>query len=147
RSRVLRARRGHLRNPWDLSELTFQGRGNRSRHGLSAGAMQRGTDADGREIDLRQRRYRQKWIGDEADEADRSRHERCRNRPPSAGLGNMHEEGSRFAIVGAAGMFSLTSEFCRSLYWPSTTTRSPSTRPEVMTVRSPDVGPDLMGRA
>src|SRR5262249_17525698 len=73
--------------------------------------------------------------------------QRGRDRPLDEWLGNIHDERSRLAIAGAAAPCSVTSEFCRSLYWPSTTTRSPSPRPDVMMVKSPDVEPEVMARA
>ena len=59
-----------------------------------------------------------------------ARHQqRGRDRPLDEGLGNVHDERSRLAIAAGGGLFTVTWESSRSLYWPSTTTRSPSDKP------------------
>jgi hypothetical protein len=62
-------------------------------------------------------------------------------------LRNVHDERSRFATAGGGGSFTVTREPSRSLYWPLTTTRSPSASPEATTVWSAVVGPTVIGRA
>ena len=57
--RAERARRGHLGHIGDNPEMTLQRRRHRLRHRLGAGAGHLREDRDRREIDLRQRRYRQ----------------------------------------------------------------------------------------
>ena len=64
-----RAERGHLGDAGNLAELPLQRRRDRGRHGFGAGACQRRGDLHGREVDLRQRRHRQKQKRRDADEA------------------------------------------------------------------------------
>ncbi len=74
------AGRGHLRDAGNLRELALQRLRDRRGHGFRAAAGQRRRDLDGREVDLRQRRYRQQRIGDEADEQDAGHHQRGADR-------------------------------------------------------------------
>src|SRR6516162_5364029 len=108
--------------------------------------MQRRVHLNGRKIDLRQGRDRQKRKGHQSDEPDRSHQQRRRDRPLDEWLRDIHEACACLA-TGGAGCVTVTFAFCRSLYWPLTTTRSPAASPEVMIVRSPVVGPDVIGRA
>ena len=66
------AERGHLGDAGDLAELAFERRCDRGRHGFGAGPGQRRGDLHGREIDLRQRRHRQKPKGRYADKRHRA---------------------------------------------------------------------------
>ena len=58
-ARSQHARRSHLGDGCDASELALQRRRHRRCHGLGAGAGKAGVHRNGREIHLRQRRYRQ----------------------------------------------------------------------------------------
>ena len=82
------ARRRHLRDAGNLRELTLQRLRHRGRHGLRAAAGQGGCDLNGREVDLRQRGYRQQRIGDEADEQNAGHHQRGADRVANEGRGN-----------------------------------------------------------
>ena len=75
------ARRHHLREVGHLPELPLQRRGDRGGHHLRARAGIEGLHLDGRIIDLRQRRQRQEFVGDDADQQDREHQQRCRDRP------------------------------------------------------------------
>ena len=79
--------------------------------------------------------------GNEPHKSDRRHRQRGGDRPLNEGLGNVHDGYSRLAtadvgpvVCACAGIVTCTFEFCCSLYWPSTTTRSPLARPEVMIV-------------
>ena len=82
------AGRGHLRDAGDLRKLALQRLRDRRGHGFRAAAGQGGGDLDGREVDLRQRCYRQQRIGDEADEQDAGHHQRGADRIADEGRGD-----------------------------------------------------------
>src|SRR5262249_34197471 len=142
-----RAHGGELSDASNLPELALQRRGDRGRHRLRAGPLQRGAHLNGGKVDLRQRRYRQQRKRDKADKTDPRHHERRGDRAPDERFGNIHDEPSRFATSGRGGSSTVTREPGRSLYWPLTTTRSPGESPDVTIVWSSVVGPTLTGRA
>ena len=66
-----RTRRGHFGETRDVAELALQGRGDRRRHDLRAGARQARANGDGRKIDLRQRGDRESRESDGAGHGNR----------------------------------------------------------------------------
>jgi hypothetical protein len=58
----------------------------------------------------------------------------------------VHGASVCFATAGSCKV-NVTFEFCRSLYWPLTTTRSPSVSPDAIATRPSVVGPGVIGRA
>src|ERR1700751_5864079 len=85
-----RAARRHLRDARDLPELPLQRLRDRGCHDLGAGAGQLRGDQDRREIDLRQRGYRNERISRRTDEQDPGHQQRGRNRPRDEGARNAH---------------------------------------------------------
>src|SRR5580704_2166934 len=139
-----RTLRRHLGDAGDLAELLLERGGDRGRHGLGAGARPGRRDLNGREVDLRQRRYRQERKRDDADKGQSRHHQRGRDRPPDERFGNIHDAFPGVAAVDGAVM--VTGALVCSLYWPSVTTRSPSLTPELTMVRSPVVALVWIGR-
>jgi hypothetical protein len=91
RSAAEGARRGHLRHAGNLRELPLEGRRDRGRHRLRAGAGELRGDLDGREIDLGQRRHRQQRIGGGADQQDARHHQRGGDRARDEGGRDVHD--------------------------------------------------------
>ena len=119
-----RAGRGHRRQRRDLAELALERRGDQRRHRLGAGARQLRRDLDGREIDLRQRRDRQRPIAERAAEHQRDPEQRGRDRPADEGRGDAHGLIARLART-AAGRFSVP---CLPAIRPSLRSRLPDLR-------------------
>ena len=80
---------GHFGNVGDRSQMPFQRRGNRGRHGVRAGAGKLRLHQDCREINLRQRRDRQSEIGKEPSQRDADGQQRRGNRTRNERGGNI----------------------------------------------------------
>src|SRR5262249_56041017 len=80
-----------------------------------------------REIDARQRRYRQQAIGEDPEDDEGAHDERRHHRPPDAEFRQVHD------VVSALGNWPAGRGSTRvpgaSRNWPSTTTCSPAARP------------------
>ncbi len=96
-----RARRGHLGDPGDPAELALERCRDRGRHRLGARARQVRRDLDRRELDLRQRRHRQKEVGHAAGEGDGDRQEGRPDRPPDEGVGDAHRTSDETVAAAA----------------------------------------------
>ena len=96
RRRAERTRRRHLRDAWNLRDLPFERLRDRGRHRVRGSARQRSRDGDGRKVDLRQGRNRQRRESDEADQKHRDHDERGRDRAVDEGGGEalVHRLGS-----------------------------------------------------
>ena len=97
-----RTRRHHLAEARHLAELALERRGHGRGHHLRARAGIEGLHLDGRIVDLRQRRQRQKAIGRDADEQDRDHQEAGRDRPVDEDAGRVHQRGSGGASAHCA---------------------------------------------
>ena len=84
------ARRGHLGDAGDLSELALQWLRDGRRHGLGACSGKRRGNADGRKVDLRQRRYRQQRPCREPKQRNRDHQQRGRDRAAYEGRRDVH---------------------------------------------------------
>ena len=96
RGRAERTRRRHLRDARDLRDLTLERLRDRSRHRVRGSAGQRRRDGDGRKVDLRQRRDRQRREGDEADQEHRNHDERGCDRAMDERRGKAFVHGLKF---------------------------------------------------
>src|SRR5262249_34983670 len=138
-----RAERGELGHTGYLRELTLERGGDCGRHGLCARPCKRRLNLDRRKIDLRQGRDRQERKCRDAGKRDRRHQQRGGDRAADERLGEVH---LTLPASADCGVVKLTGALRASRYCPSVTTRSPSRRPEVTTVRSPDVGPTSIAR-
>ena len=82
--------RGHLGNVGDGAEAAFERGRDAGAHGVGAGTGQAGADRDGREIDLRQRRDRQREEPGRARDDDADGQQDGADRPPDEGRGDVH---------------------------------------------------------
>ena len=80
----------HLGYAGDDAEPLLQRRRNGARHGRGAGARQAGIDADGRKLDVRQRRHGKLEIGQRTGEQQAQHQQRGRDRPPDEGRRDVH---------------------------------------------------------
>src|SRR6202008_363991 len=105
------------------------------RHGLRAGAGQRGADLQGREFHVGQGRDWQVEVGGDADQADGQREERGRDRAVDEGTRQAHGAG----LALGSSWARRTSEPFFSVIWPSVTTSSPAFTPLLSTAASASV--------
>ena len=85
------ARRSHLGNGCDSSELALEGRGDRRRHRLRGCARQAGVDVDRREIDLRKRRNGKYVERHGAGQSNGRGEQRGRDRTPDERFADVHK--------------------------------------------------------
>ncbi len=109
--RAERTRRSHLSDACDVAELAFERRGDRSRHNLRARAGQSGGNADGREIHLRQRGYRQHHERDCSGNGDSNGEQRSAHGPPDEWGRKVHA----FSSPAWASSTEGSRERCRPL--------------------------------
>ena len=95
--RAQRALRRHLVDVGDLAEMSLEGRRDRGRHGVGAGAGHVGLNRDDRKIDLRQRRNRQLRIAEESRKHDADRQQDRRDRSLNEDLGKAVVHGASVA--------------------------------------------------
>ncbi len=129
RGRAERARRGHLGDARDLSDLALKRLGDRRRHGLRRSPRERGRNRDRRKIDLRQRRDGERRKRDEAHQEDRNHDQRGGDRTVDKGCGNAAEHSAQLPLA----LSMETSAPGCSKNSPAVTTRSPSWRPSETT--------------
>src|SRR6185437_3068811 len=79
----------------DIGEPPFQGRGERGGGCFGIDTRVSGADVDTREIDLRQRRHRQEFVGNHSCEHQPNRQQRSGNRPANKWLRNTHTQQVR----------------------------------------------------
>jgi len=157
----------HLGQAGHLPELALKGRGNRAGHHVGAGAGVEGHHPNGRVIHLGQGRDRQQAVRDDAGQDNGQHAQRGGDRAKDKQPRQVHAPTfcalpasapvSPFAAglpcrcsVGVVGtsVLSLTTSISlpslrRSV--PSSTTRSPATKPSLITVFSPSVSPTTRG--
>ena len=80
----------HLLQAGHLSELPFERRRYRRRHDVGTRAGIKRDDLNRRIVDFGQRRHRQLLIGHKSGEQNPDHQQRCRDRPPDEGLGDIH---------------------------------------------------------
>jgi hypothetical protein len=115
-----------LGHPGDLAELALQRGGNRGRHGLGAGALQRCGHRHGREVDLGQRRDGREWRNSQSDETNRHHPQRRCDGALYERLGNIH--GTVHLASNNAGVtarlacldYKNRPRFMLAHRWPST---------------------------
>ena len=137
-----RAHRGHLGDTRDGGELPLKRRGDVGGHRVRAGPWQAGADLQGWKIHVWKGRNGQLEVGDDAQNQEGYRDERCRHRPPNERARKTQEAGP---ATGAGGL-TLTRAPALRVIWPSTTTDSPGWTPEVITATEPCVTPTFRGR-
>src|SRR5262249_9496719 len=107
---------------------------------------------DGLKVHLGQWRDRQERKCHDSHHSQRRHDQRGRDRPANEGFREVHGvvpaagDVAPGALAATAVDVIVTRALASSLYCPSVTPRSPSVRPVLITVRSPDAGPSSIRR-
>ena len=91
--RAERARRRHLRDPGDQAQRALERHRDGRGHRFGARPRQRCGDRNGRQVDSRQRRYREQAKGDGAGQGEADGQERGRDRAIDEGRRDIHDLG------------------------------------------------------
>jgi hypothetical protein len=142
---AVRARRGHLREPRHLAELSLERRRHRRRHDVGTAAWIERHDLDRRIVDLGERGDRQAPVAEDAGQQDRHHEQRGRDGSLDEWTGQAHEASPCAGGVDRR-VWSVTRAPGRSPSAPSTTSRSPSATPAATEASAPSVTPSVTGR-
>ena len=113
-----RTGRLHRRQRRNLSELALQRRGDQRSDHVGAGAGQLRRHLHGREIDLRQRRNRQRPIAERAADHQRDPQQRGRDRPADERFGDAHGCVLTCDVISGVRRFGHGGDFAAPPAWP-----------------------------